>query len=344
MIFFGVLFVFFQKKITNYYFSKRYATYPPANGFYDYLNIPIGRGLAPKGLLRPHISCPTTSGTGSETTCIAICAIDSPDFGKTKTGIVHKQLYPVLAVIDPLSTRSLPASVVAASGFDVLSHAIESFTARAFNVRSPAFTPQGKRPILQGKNPYADIGCREALRLCGKYFLRAVSDPNDLEARNQMSFASSIAGSAMGNAGTQLPHGLSYGVSGSVRSHRVPGYPQENPIIPHGMSVILHAPSVARFSNPYCGELQQEILHLLGHPKAATTDVKDAGEQLADYLIGLMKATDTPNGLNAVGFTSDDVPKLVEKAFPQKRVIDNAPFPVSKEIIAQLYEGSMNYW
>jgi alcohol dehydrogenase class IV len=239
---------------------------------------------------------------------------------------------------------SLPQNVVAASGFDVLSHAIESYTARAYHTRSPAFTKEGRRPMLQGKNPYADIGCREALRICGKFFLRAVSDPSDVEARVQMSFAASIAGAAMGNAGTQLPHGLSYGVSGSVRSHRVEGYPSDHPIIPHGMSVILNAPSVARFSNKYCGDLQLEVLDLLGRSKAAHGPAAEAGEHLAQYLIELMKATGTPNGLGAVGFTSQDIPMLVEKAFPQKRVIDNAPFVVSKEVIAELYEGGMQYW
>ena len=343
--------------------ASLYAALPePSRDFFAYLNAPIGAARpfpppdAGRATLRPHIACPTTSGTGSETTCIAVCAIDSPDFGKTKTGLVHRALYPSLAVIDPDATRSLPAAVVASSGFDVLSHAIESFTARPFTARSPPFTPLGRRPLLQGKNPYADIGCREALRLCGKYLLRAVRDAGDAEARAQMSFASSIAGAAMGNAGTQLPHGLSYGVSGSVQGFFPDGYPESlkrggkggaaRALVPHGMSVILHAPSVARYSNPWCGELQVEVLQLLGHKRALEGRVakEEAGEHLAEYLIELMRQTGTPNGLRGLGFDDKDIPSLVEKAFPQKRVIDNAPFPVTKEIISELYEGSMTYW
>lgn len=324
--------------------ASLYGTHPPPNGdFYEYVNVPIGKGKAPTGRLRPHLACPTTSGTGSEVTSIAICAIESPELGKTKTGIVHPEMFPALAVIDPNATMSLPSQVVASSGFDVLSHAIESFTARPSTARRPAF-PNGRRPVLQGKNPYADQGCIAALQLCGKYFLRAVLDPSDVEARTKMSFASTLAGTAMGNAGTQLPHGLSYGVSGSIASYHAPGYPGDHPLLPHGMAVIMHAPSVARYTNPDCGHLQLECLHFLGHPRADRIKVEEAGEELAALLIDYMKKSGVPNGLKAVGFTADDIPMLVRKAFPQKRVIDNAPRPMTEEDLAKMYEGSLEYW
>lgn len=323
--------------------ASLYSTLPAVDGrqgLREFMNVPIGKGKGPLIPLRPHIACPTTAGTGSEGTGIAICTVQT-ESGKAKTGIVHAQMYPSLAIVDPEATLTLHPQVTAASGFDVLSHAIESYTARPFHRRSPAF-PGGKRPLIQGKNPYADIGCRESLRLCGEYLVRAIQDPHDLEARIQMSFAATLAGFSMGNAGTQLPHGLSYAVSSSIKSYQTPGYPTSHPLLPHGQAVILHAPSVARFSNPYVADLQLEVIRLLGYTKSI--DAEEAGEVLAEILIDYMRAAHVPSGLKAIGFTSKDIPDLVEKAWPQKRVIDNAPFPVTKEILAKLYENALSYW
>lgn len=200
-------------------------------------------------LLKPHIACPTTSGTGAE--CTGFAVFDLIKMG-SKTGLGHKYLIPSMAIIDPDFTDSLPAAVVAASGFDVLSHALESYTARPYNARPlpSGTTPLNMvRPIHQGSNPYSDFGCLEALKLCGQYLVRAVNDPTDKEARSQMLFAATLAGVSMGNAGTQIPHGLSYPVSGLGiygKYHPGPtsGYPPQAPIIPHGFSVMLHAPSV----------------------------------------------------------------------------------------------------
>mmetsp|Transcript_9185 Transcript_9185/g.13886 ORF Transcript_9185/g.13886 Transcript_9185/m.13886 type:complete len:482 (-) Transcript_9185:90-1535(-) len=326
------------------------AVKPQDNDPFAFINAPIGRASFPPAqelnrLVKPHIAVPTTSGTGSESTCLSICKIPSMD--NCKTGIAHPVLYPTLAVIDPTACYSLPNTVVAASGFDVLSHAIESYTARHFTTRRPVRTPAGTRPVLQGSNPFADIGCQHALRLCGKYFLRAVADPDDKEARDWMMFASTIAGTSMGNAGTQLPHGLSYPVSGAVRSFQAKNYPTEHgPIIPHGMAVVLHAPSVARYINKYVSKKHVDVLHLLDDTHHSSTHIKqeEAGELLAQKLIGYMQATHMPNGLNAVGYDLDDLDMLVKAAFPQKRVIDNAPFKVEKDHLYDLYKGAMSYW
>src|ERR1700684_4337531 len=108
-----------------------YATYPA--DFMDYVNAPIGAGRPVPGPLKPHIACPTTCGTGSECTGIAI--FDYVEMN-AKTGIRARELRPTLGIIDPDVTKSLPPMVVACSGFDVLSHALESYTAIPFTHRA----------------------------------------------------------------------------------------------------------------------------------------------------------------------------------------------------------------
>jgi len=318
--------------------ANLYSTYPP-NDFLDYVNAPIGKALSPPGQLKPHISVPTTTGTGSELTGFAVFDLLSM---KAKTGIGHRYLIPTTALIDPLVTQTIPSNVVASSGFDVICHAIESFTARPYYSRAAPLHPS-KRPLHQGANWYSDVGCLEALRITSKYFLRAVNDSSDLEAREQMLFAATLAGSCMGNAGTHLPHGMSYPVSGLVRDFYVDGYPNKSPIIPHGMSVILHAPSVFRYIASVNPERILKAAECLG-ASTKDADLKDAGEILAQKLISLMKATKMPNGLSAVGYEKEDIPLLVQGAWPQKRVIDNAPIKVTQEVLSNIYENAYSYW
>ena len=168
-----------------------YATYPAE--FLTYVNKPVGAGEPVPGALPPHIACPTTCGTGSETTGIAVCDVLALE---AKTGIASRRLRPSLALVDPRCTSTLPASVVAASGFDVLCHALESYTARPHHARACAGQPSS-RPMSQGANPWSDLGSLEALRLAGRYLERAVRDASDTEAREQLAWAASLAGIAM---------------------------------------------------------------------------------------------------------------------------------------------------
>src|SRR5580700_7221784 len=147
-----------------------YATYPA--DLLAYVNKPIGEARVVPGPLPPHIACPTTCGTGSE--CTGIAVFDYVAM-RAKTGIASRRLRPTHALVDPTATRTLPAMVVAASGFDVLCHALESFTARAYTARPRPDKPAA-RPMSQGRNPWSDVGSREALGLAGKYIERAVRD------------------------------------------------------------------------------------------------------------------------------------------------------------------------
>ncbi|HEV8244291.1 MAG TPA: hydroxyacid-oxoacid transhydrogenase [Polyangiaceae bacterium] len=317
--------------------ASLYSTYPA--DFLSYVNPPIGGGQPVPGPLRPHIACPTTSGTGSECTGVAIFDLLSM---QVKTGIASKRLRPSLALVDPVATYSLPKNVVAASGFDVLSHALESYTARPYTRRKPPVRPS-ERPIFQGANPWSDIGCREAVELIGQYFERAVRDAADHEAREKMMFAATLAGIAFGNSGVHLPHGMSYAVAGLVKSFHPDGYPGHEPIVPHGMAVILNAPSVFRFTGAACPERHLEAAAWLGVDVRGAAP-EDAGELLAKRLVELMQVTGIPNGIGAVGYDEADVAALSDRASAQQRLLSNAPRETGRDDIAGLFRGAMRYW
>ncbi len=314
-----------------------YSTYPAE--FLTYVNAPVGAGKPLPGPLKPHIACPTTSGTGSECTGIAI--FDYLPM-KAKTGMVSRLMKPTTALIDPNVTRTLPSTIVASTGFDAMSHALETLTAIPYSRRAKPARPS-LRPVSQGGNPFSDMAALEALTLIGKYLVRAVNDASDVEARSEMMYAATLAGIAFGNAGCHLPHGMSYAVSGLVREFRAPHYPQHEPFIPHGMSVILNAPSVYRFTAAACPDRHLDGARSLGADLRGATP-KDAGEILAGKIIEFMQSTKFPNGLNAVGFDERDLDALVEGAFPQQRVLKNAPREVSRDDLKRLFGGAMSYW
>src|SRR5687767_12075586 len=155
-----------------------YTTCPPSD-FLDYVNPPIGKGLPVPGPLKPLMAIPTTAGTGSETTGVAIFDLQRMH---AKTGIANRRLKPTLGYLDPENTRTMPPQVAAASGLDVLSHAVESFTAIPFTERPRPERPE-LRPAYQGSNPISDIWALQALRMVAACLVRAVRDPSDDEAR-----------------------------------------------------------------------------------------------------------------------------------------------------------------
>jgi hydroxyacid-oxoacid transhydrogenase len=318
--------------------ANLYATYP-TDDFLDYVNPPIGQGKPVPGALKPLIAVPTTAGTGSETTGVAI--FDLLDM-HAKTGIAHRALRPVMGVIDPLNTATLPPLAAACTGLDVLSHALESLTALPYSQR-PAPTAPHLRPAYQGSNPISDIWSSKAIETIAMYLLRAIRDPEDLEARGQMLLAAAYAGVGFGNAGVHLPHGMSYPVSGMVRDYHPAGYPVDYPLIPHGMSVILNAPAVFRWTAPADPQRHLYAARLLGVDVRGTTE-DDAGDLLADALIQIMRDTGMPNGLSAVGFTEADVEQLAEGTLPQHRVTKLSPRPADKADLIALFRDAMRYW
>jgi hydroxyacid-oxoacid transhydrogenase len=236
-----------------------------------YVNSPVGQGRPVPGRLKPLIAVPTTAGTGSETTGVAI--FDYTPL-HAKTGIAHRALRPVLGLIDPDNTRNLP--------------------------------PQA-------------------------------------EARGQMLLAATFAGIGFGNAGVHLPHGMSYPVSGMVRDFVPDGYHSRRPLIPHGMSVILNAPAVFRFTAPAAPERHLEVARLMGSD-VSDAGPEDAGEVLAQAIINLMRQTGMPNGLKAVGYGPGDVDALVAGTIVQHRVTKLSPRPADEAELKDLFLNSMTLW
>lgn len=314
-----------------------YTAYPA--DFLHYVNAPIGLGKPVPGPLKPLVAIPTTAGTGSETTGTAIFDLTERH---VKTGIANRRLRPTLGIIDPDNTRSLPPMVAACCGLDVLCHAVESLTALPFHQREAPETPQ-VRPAYQGANPISDIWAAQSIERVTKYLLRAMQDPDDDEARMEMLLASSFAGIGFGNAGVHLPHGMSYPVAGMVRAFYPAGYSTDHPIVPHGMSVILNAPAVFRFTASANPKRHLLAASLMGIDVSEVRD-EDAGEILAQAFIRIMQQTGMPSGLAALGYAENDVEALAEGTLPQHRVTKLSPRPASKEDLMQMFRNAMRYW
>lgn len=314
-----------------------FATYPAEIN--DYVTPPLGQGRAIPGPLPVHIACPTTTGTGSE--CTGIVVFDDTQH-KVKTGIASRLLRPTRAIVDPNATHTLPSTVVAASGFDVISHALESYTARSFGTRTRPQSPSA-RPMSQGANPWSDMGCVKALELAGKYFLRAVKDAADAEAREAMAWAATLAGIAFGNAGVHIPHAMSYAVAGLRHSFHMPGYPKDKPLVPHGVAVIVNAPAVFRAFGPTNPDRHLECAKLLGADiRGAWRD--DAGDLLAGQVCRMMQAAGMPNGVGAVGYGADDIDALAAGTMAQTRLVINSPKVVDENVVVSLFRSALSYW
>jgi len=317
--------------------ANLYSTYPA--DFLTYVNAPIGSAAPVPGPLKPLIGIPTTAGTGSETTGVAIFDIVEMH---AKTGIASRAIRPLVGIIDPNNTRTLPRMVAACTGFDVLIHAVESYTALPYDRRAAPENPQ-LRPTYQGSNPISDVWAAKAIAIVSNNIMRVINNPDDDEARGQMLMAATFAGIGFGNAGVHLCHGMSYPISGMVRDYKPDGYIVDHPIIPHGMAVILGAPAVFRFTAPADPERHMEAARLMGVDVTGTPE-ESAGEVLAEAIIDLMKKTGVPNGLEGVGYTAADVDKLVEGTLPQHRVTGLSPRPFTPEDLKKLFLDSLRCW
>ncbi|WP_367650299.1 hydroxyacid-oxoacid transhydrogenase [Nocardioides sp. zg-1230] len=295
----------------------------------DYVNAPVGGGRAPEHPLLPLVAVPTTTGTGAEST--TICVLDVLAL-EVKTGISHARLRPTLAVVDPDLTMTQPAMVTASAGMDILCHALESWTARWY-ADFDAKRPEQRVPYC-GANPIADMWAEKSLSLLAGSFRRAVRDGSDGEAREQMALAATFAGLGFGNAGVHVPHACAYPIAGRVRDYRPPGYPAGEPIIPHGMAVVMTAPAAFAFLHDAAPERHRRAAELLG----------GSGEPLPDVLRGLMRDVGLPSGLAELGYGEGDVDALVEGALQQQRLLATAPVEVTAEDLTTVFRGSLEHW
>ncbi|MEW5909560.1 MAG: hydroxyacid-oxoacid transhydrogenase [Thermodesulfobacteriota bacterium] len=317
--------------------ANLYASYPA--DFMTYVNPPVGQGVPVPGPLKPMMAIPTTAGTGSETTGVAI--FDYLEMN-AKTGIASRALRPIRGIIDPENTRTLPRMVAACTGLDQLTHALEALTALPYS-RRPAPDHPRLRPAYQGANPISHVWASRAAEMISRNLLKVVENPSDDEARGEVLLAATYAGIGFGNGGVHLAHGMSYPVSGMVRDFVPEGYPPGHPIIPHGMAVCLNAPAVFRFTAEANPAMHLYAAKLMGVDisKAA---LEEAGEILADAILSLMQKVGMPDGLKAVGFTTQDIDKLVEGTLPQHRVTKLSPRPATADDLRQLFLNSMTLW
>jgi hydroxyacid-oxoacid transhydrogenase len=310
-------------------------TYP--GELMDYINKPIGNAKVPAGQLKPLFAVPTTAGTGSEST--AMCVMDILSM-KVKTGISHWRLRPTMAVVDPLLTMSLPPEVTAASGMDIVCHAVESYTARwyaDFDRKKPE-----QRVTYCGSNPVSDLWCEKSMSLIARSFRNAVHrGTDDVKARSEMMMAATFAGMGFGNSGVHIPHANAYPIAGMVKDYRPAGYPQDEPMVPHGQSVSLTAPEAFRFSFESAPERHLKAAELLD-PRADKGN--DQREQLPSVLISLMRDIGIPNGIGGVGYTEADVPDLVPGTMKQQRLLATCPKTPTEDDIADILTKSVENW
>lgn len=252
----------------------------------------------------PLVQLPTTAGTGSEVTHIAIVTTGAT----SKMGVVAPQLYADLAILDASLTLGLPPAVTAATGIDAMVHAIEAYTSR-----------------LQ-KNPVSDMLARQALSLLHRHLVTACNDGGNLPARQAMLLGAMLAGQAFANAPVAAVHALAYPIGGLFH-------------VPHGLSNALVLPHVLRFNLSHAAPLYAELATLLrpgitGSEEARAVALIDAMQELAH-------ATGIARTLREVGIAASDLDRLADGAMLQTRLLGNNPRPVTRHDAQAIYAAAL---
>ena len=289
----------------------------------DYVNAPIGRGTPVPGPVLPLVALPTTSGTGSEVTTVAV--IDFPRLG-TKTGVSHRHLRPTLAIVDPALTVSCPPGVTAATGIDALMHALEAYTVSAYDTRARLPLPQ--RPPYQGANPFsirsASARSPSSARACAQPSRRRRP-----RGRTAMALASTVAGIAFSGAGVHIPHALAYPIASLQHDWRPPGYGGAA-LVPHGFAVAVTAPAVFRL-----------VADAVPERCATAARLLDGGDDLADSVERLMEDVGAPTRLSELGYREDDIAKLMPGALDQRRLLVGSPKDIGAAELEALLRTSL---
>jgi len=194
-------------------------------------------------------------------------------------------------------------------------------------------------------DPYGDVA-EKTLSLCEQPLYGAPVFRRILAAaRQSLMFAGLLAGIGFGNSGCHLPHAMSYPVSspaaGKPRQFRAAGYPDDEPLVPHGIAVVVNAPAALRFTADAAPQRHRDALRALGDGDAGDAEV---GGALAERLSRLMREADIPNGLTGIGYGEDDIDLLAAGAFKQKRLVDNAPLAVGIGDLKAIYRQALSYW
>lgn len=251
----------------------------------------------------PLLQVPTTAGTGSEVTPIAVVTTGE----STKTGVVSALLLPDLALLDAELTLGLPAAVTAATGIDAMVHAIEAYTS------------------VQRKNPISDLFAREALRLLGANLDEAVHNGSNRDARQAMLLGACLAGQAFANAPVAAVHALAYPLGGHFH-------------IPHGLSNALVLPHVLGFNASVAAPLYEELAPVLLGDRLRAGDATDHTEQFIVELADLRERSGMPTRLREVGVPQDMLPRLAADAMLQERLLANNPREMTQAHALAIYQ------
>ena len=257
-----------------------------------------------KGWRLPLVLAPTTAGTGSEVTPIAIVTTGASE----KKGVVSPPLIPDVALLDADLTLGLPRAVTAATGIDAMVHAIEAFTSR------------------HKKNPMSDALAKEALRLLAANIHAVCRDGGDRPARAAMLLGAMLAGMAFTNAPVAAVHALAYPIGGHFH-------------VPHGLSNALVMPHVMRFNRPAAVALYAELA-AVALPQAAGSDAAKA-DALIDWAASLSAELGLETRLGQVGIGHNHVPMLAEDAMKQTRLLVNNPRDLGYDDAVRIYQAAL---
>jgi alcohol dehydrogenase len=263
------------------------------------------------GPVVPVVAVPTTAGTGSEVTPVAVVSDSSREL---KVGVSSPHLIPHAAIVDPDLTLGAPTTVTAYSGIDALVHAIESYTAKEL---MPSF--DDTLPVFIGRNALSAPLSIEAVRMIGSSLESAVSSPEDHVARNSMAQGSLLAGIAFGNSGTHLSHAIQYPLGAYTRT-------------PHGLGTGLLLPYVLEA----CKHAIFDRLADIGQALGVSPDAQSAIERIVEINnnIGL------PPTLADIGITRADLPRIADLSLASERLTAIAPIPVDSALMTRILEAA----
>jgi alcohol dehydrogenase class IV len=269
----------------------------------DRLDDIYGVGLA-KGKRLPLLLAPTTAGTGSEVTPIAIVTTPTTE----KKGVVSPILIPDWAILDPELTLGLPASITAATGIDAMVHAIEAYTSKV------------------KKNPMSDQLARQALGLLSANVRRVCENGGDLAARSQMLLGSMLAGMAFANAPVAAVHALAYPIGAIFH-------------VPHGLSNALVLRHVLEFNLPAAETLYAELAEIV-KPGLIASSQAERARAFIDEMAAIGCDCQVPASLAAVGIGRDDLKRLAEDAMKQTRLLVNNPRTLTLDDAYAIYSAA----
>ncbi len=279
----------------------------------------VGEDRVP-GPVLPLAAVPTTAGTGSE---VSAAAVLTDTERQLKVGLMSNHLRPRLALVDPLLTVSCPPRVTADSGIDALTHAIEALTAVDFQ-QFPL--PAEKVSVYQGRFPLADLAAREAVRLVGRHLATAVHEPENLEAREGMALAATLAGMAFSNAGVAAVHALEYPVGAAVHCS-------------HGAGNGLLLPYVMQFNQAVRQRELAEIASLLG-ADVAGLEPEAAAQAAIEAVRRLRREIGIPDRLRELGVRVEQLRTFAEKAGSIERILRVNPRPATVDDLEAIYRAA----